>query len=70
MADEPMLNIRQASEHTGLPMRTIARAAKAPRPRLRGYKVSEFGPWFFTRADLDAWVESMDNTQQPATAGN
>ena len=68
MADEPMLNIRQASEHTGRPLRTMARAAKAPRRGLRGYKFREFGPWFFTRTDLDAWVESMDNTA--ASAGN
>lgn len=56
------LNIRQASDYTGMPTRAISRAAKADPPRLTGYKTSEFGPWFFTESDLDAWVGSMLNT--------
>jgi len=67
---ERKLSIRQAAEYTGLPTSAIARAAKANPPRLVGYKSSEFGPWFFTRADLDTWVESMQNTRTPVSAGN
>lgn len=60
--NERKLNIKQASAYSGFPTRAIARAAKAEPPRLRGYKTSEFGPWFFTTVDLDAWVAAMDNT--------
>lgn len=60
---ERKLNIQQAAEYSGFPTRAIARAVKALPPRLRGYKTSEFGPWFFTASDLDAWVSAMDNTE-------
>ncbi|MBN9736871.1 MULTISPECIES: hypothetical protein [unclassified Pseudonocardia] len=67
---ERKLNIRQASEYTGLPTGQIAYAARCNPPRLVGYKTSEFGPWFFTKADLDVWVESMRNANAPVTAGS
>ncbi|MBN9734809.1 hypothetical protein PP1_007115 [Pseudonocardia sp. P1] len=46
----------------------IAYAAKCDPPRLRGYKSSEFGPWFFEKSDLDAWLDSMRNTPSPSRA--
>ncbi|GJF01685.1 hypothetical protein [Pseudonocardia sp. D17] len=67
---EKKLSIRQASEYTGFPTRAIARAAKADPPRLAAFKTSEFGPWFFTKSDLDAWMDSMHNLQTAVAAGN
>lgn len=67
---ERKLGIREAAEYTGFETRDIARAAKANPPRLIGYKTSEFGPWRFTRADLDVWVESMQNARTSVAAGN
>lgn len=61
--NERKLNIKQASAYSGFPTRAIARAAKAEPPRLRGFKTSEFGPWFFSESDLDVWVAAMDNTE-------
>lgn len=66
---EKKLNIRQASEYTGFPTAAIARAAKANPPRLVAFKSSEFGPWFFTKSDLDAWMEAMQNVPTALAAG-
>lgn len=62
------LSIREASEYTGMSTHQIAYAAKCDPPRLRGYKSSELGPWFFEAADLDEWLDSMRNTPTPKPA--
>lgn len=62
---EPKMGIREAAEYAGLPTGTISYAAKCDPPRLRSYKVSEFGPYLFTASDLDAWVESMSTIPAP-----
>lgn len=64
MAD-PMKNIRQAAEHTGMPTSAIGHAASLDPPRLRGYKTGPEGRWYFRVSDLDAWMASMDNTPAP-----
>lgn len=60
---ERKIGIRTASEYTGFTTQQISYAAKSG--RLAGYKSSEFGPWFFTRSDLDSWVARMSNQPTP-----
>lgn len=67
MVRERKLTIREASEYTGMPTGTISYAAKCDPPRLRGYKASDFGPWFFTKTDLDEWLAGMANAPAPKT---
>lgn len=62
---EPKMGIREAAEYTGLSTGTIGYAARCDPPRLRSYKVSEFGPYLFTASDLDAWIDSMSTIPTP-----
>lgn len=59
MAHERKLTIREAEKYTGFPTSTIGHAAKLDPPRLRSYKAGPTGPYYFTRSDLDEWVEGM-----------
>lgn len=63
---ERKMGIQEASAYSGMSTHQISYAAKCDPPRLRGYKVSEFGPWFFTASDLDAWLDSLRNAPAPA----
>jgi hypothetical protein len=65
---ERKLTSREASEYTGIPVRSLLTNAKADPPRLRAYWMGPRGPVLFDRADLDAFVEATAN-MAPA-AGN
>lgn len=62
---ERKMGIREASLYTGLPTGTISYAAKCDPPRLRSFKVSEFGPYLFTASDLDAFLAGMATIPAP-----
>ena len=59
------LTIREASAYTGLPTGTIAYAAKSDPPRLRSFRSGPFGPYWFEKSDLDAWLSDMESAPPP-----
>jgi hypothetical protein len=64
---EPNWDVPQVSRYSGFSTHQVYRAAKASPPRLRGYKSGPYGPWFFKKRDVDAWLDSMSNMPtQPA----
>lgn len=63
---EPKMGIRAAAAYVGMPTGTLSYAARCDPPRLRSYKVSEFGPYLFTASDLDAWLAGMATIPAPA----
>ncbi len=62
---ERKMGIREASSYTGLSTGTLSYAAKCDPPRLRSFKVSEFGPYLFTASDLDAFLAGMATIPAP-----
>lgn len=62
---EPKLTIAEASEYTGMPTSTIAYAARVVPPRLRSFKAGPRGPYYYEKADLDAWLKSLETAPAP-----
>jgi hypothetical protein len=56
---ERKINVKAAAAYTGMSTQQVHRAFKVK--RLRGYSAGEFGPVYYTRTDLDAWLDSMSN---------
>lgn len=64
---ERKLNIAGAEDYTGMPRAAILRAAKAEPPRLRSFKAGPFGPYYFAKSDLSAWMAAMATSAEAPT---
>lgn len=59
---------QKVAAETGFSVATVMRALKSDPPKLKGYCVGPFGPWYCDPADVQEWVESMANTNDSTKA--
>lgn len=59
---EQKFRIDWVEQYSGMPRPAILRAVKSNPPRLTAYAAGPFGPYYFTKSDVDAWLASMKIT--------